>query len=462
LTKYLYKGKEKFFFVNFYNNKLFKGRISMLKFIDRYFGLERNKTSVKQEVIAGITTFLTMAYIIFVNPDILSDAGMEKGALITVTIIAAFIGTMLAGVWGKVPFAMAPGMGLNAFFAYSLVLGKQISWETALGVVFLSGIFFLILTLTGIRKWVIKAIPKEIRLATAAGIGLFITFIGFKGLGLIVSNPATLVGIGEMTSTVMLGLVGLAIISVLEVLKIRGSILIGIISVTALGMITGDVSLPSGIVSAPPSIEPVFLKLDIIGALKWSLWGALFSFIFVDLFDSLGTILACSYEAKLVNEDGTVEKIDQILEADAVATIAGSLLGTSTTTTYIESGAGIAEGGRTGLTSVVTALLFALALLFTPIIAVVPSFATAPALIIVGLFMFKNVGVINFQDFETGIPAFLTIILMPLTYSISMGLAVGFVSYCVLGLASGNYKKIHPLMWLIGIFSLVELFLSTT
>jgi len=434
----------------------------MLKFIDRYFGLERNKTSVKQEVIAGITTFLTMAYIIFVNPDILSDAGMEKGALITVTIIAAFIGTMLAGVWGKVPFAMAPGMGLNAFFAYSLVLGKQISWETALGVVFLSGIFFLILTLTGIRKWVIKAIPKEIRLATAAGIGLFITFIGFKGLGLIVSNPATLVGIGEMTSTVMLGLVGLAIISVLEVLKIRGSILIGIISVTALGMITGDVSLPSGIVSAPPSIEPVFLKLDIIGALKWSLWGALFSFIFVDLFDSLGTILACSYEAKLVNEDGTVEKIDQILEADAVATIAGSLLGTSTTTTYIESGAGIAEGGRTGLTSVVTALLFALALLFTPIIAVVPSFATAPALIIVGLFMFKNVGVINFQDFETGIPAFLTIILMPLTYSISMGLAVGFVSYCVLGLASGNYKKIHPLMWLIGIFSLVELFLSTT
>ncbi|MGM0417445.1 MAG: NCS2 family permease [Thermodesulfobacteriota bacterium] len=433
-----------------------------MKFIDRYFGLERNKTSVKQEVIAGITTFLTMAYIIFVNPDVLSDAGMEKGALITVTIIAAFIGTMLAGVWGRVPFAMAPGMGLNAFFAYSLVLGKQISWETALGVVFLSGIFFLILTLTGIRKWVILAIPKEIRLATAAGIGLFITFIGFKGLGLIVANPATLVGIGEMTSTVMLGLIGLAVISVLEVLKIRGSILIGIICVTALGMITGDVSLPSSIISAPPSMEPVFLKLDIIGALKWSLWGALFSFIFVDLFDSLGTILACSYEAKLVNEDGTVQKIDQVLEADAVATISGSLLGTSTTTTYIESGAGIAEGGRTGLTSVVTALMFALALLFTPVIAVVPSFATAPALIIVGLFMFKNVGVINFQNFETGVPAFLTIILMPLTYSISMGLAVGFVSYCILGLASGNYKKIHPLMWLIGIFSVVELFLSTT
>jgi AGZA family xanthine/uracil permease-like MFS transporter len=433
----------------------------MLKFIENYFGLKSHETNVKQEVIAGITTFLTMAYIIFVNPDILSATGMDKGALITVTILASFFGTMLAGLWGNVPFAMAPGMGLNAFFAFSLVIGKQVTWQTALGVVFLSGVFFLILTLLGIRKWIVFAIPKEIRLATAAGIGLFITLIGFKGMGLIVAHPATLVGIGEMSTPVVLGLTGLAIIAVLEVLKIKGSILIGIVSVTVIGMITGDASIPEKFISAPPSPGPIFFQLDILGALKWSLWGAIFSFIFVDLFDSLGTILACSYEAKLVKEDGNIDKIDQVLEADAVATIAGSLLGTSTTTTYVESGAGIAEGGRTGLTSVVTALLFLLALLFTPFIAIVPAFATAPALVIVGVFMFKNVGIIDFSKFETGVPAFLTMILMPLTYSISMGLAVGFVSYCVLGLFSGNFKKIHPLMWVIGVFSLVDIILNT-
>lgn len=433
----------------------------MFKFIESFFGLKSHGTNVKQEVIAGTTTFLTMAYIIFVNPDILAEAGMNKGAVITVTILAAFIGTMLAGLWGNVPFAMAPGMGLNAFFAFSLVIGKEVTWQTALGVVFLSGVLFLLLTLLGIRKWIVFAIPKEIRLATAAGIGLFITLIGFKGMGLIVANPATLVGIGKMTTPLVLGLLGLAIIAVLEVLKVRGSMLIGIVAVTIIAMITGDASLPEKFISTPPSPGPIFLELDILGALKWSLWGAIFSFIFVDLFDSLGTILACSYEAKLVDEDGNIEKIDRVLEADAVATIAGALLGTSTTTTYVESGAGIAVGGRTGLTSVVTAFLFLLALLFTPFIAIVPTFATAPALVIVGVFMFKNVGMINFSKFHTGIPAFLTIILMPLTYSISMGLAVGFVSYCILGLFSGNIKKIHPLMWIIGVFSFIDIILNT-
>jgi AGZA family xanthine/uracil permease-like MFS transporter len=433
----------------------------MTNFLDSFFGLAKKDTSVRQEVIAGITTFLTMAYIIFVNPDILSAAGMDKGAVITVTILASFLGTMLAGVWANVPFAMAPGMGLNAFFAFTLVLGKQITWQTALGVVFISGIFFLILTLTGVRKWLVQAIPAEIRLATAAGIGLFITFIGFKGLGLIVDNPATLVGIGKMTTPVLLGLIGLAVIAVLEVLKIKGSILIGIFTVTVLGMITGDVSIPEKFISMPPSPAPVIFQLDIMGALKWSLWGAIFSFMFVDLFDSLGTILACSYEADMVNEDGSVDRIDKVLEADAVATIAGSLMGTSTTTTYIESGAGIAEGGRTGLTSVVTSLLFLLALLFTPFIAIVPAFATAPALIIVGVFMFKNVGLIDFKDFSIGVPAFLTIILMPLTYSISMGLAVGFVAYCLIKLCTGKFKDVHPLMWGIGVFSLVDVIIST-
>lgn len=433
----------------------------MGNFLDNFFGLSRKNSSIKQEVVAGLTTFLTMAYIIFVNPDILSSVGMEKGALITITILASFLGTFLAGVWANVPFAMAPGMGLNAFFAFSLVLGKQITWQTALGVVFLSGVFFLILTLTGIRKWLVQAIPVEIRLATAAGIGLFITFIGFKNLGLIVANPATLVGLGKMSMPVFLGLVGVAIIAILEVLKVKGNILIGIVAVTFLGMITGEVTIPESFISMPPSPEAIMFKLDIMGAFKWSLWGAIFSFMFVDLFDSLGTILACSYEADMVNEDGSVEKIDRVLEADAVATITGAVLGTSTTTTYVESGAGIAAGGRTGLASVVTSFMFLFALLFTPFIAIVPSFATAPALIIVGVFMFKNVSVIDFTKFEIGIPAFLTIILMPLTYSISMGLAVGFVTYCLVNLASGRAKELHPLMWLIGLFSLTEIILST-
>lgn len=433
----------------------------MGNFLDNFFGLSRKNSSIKQEVVAGLTTFLTMAYIIFVNPDILSSVGMEKGALITITILASFLGTFLAGVWANVPFAMAPGMGLNAFFAFSLVLGKQVTWQTALGVVFLSGVFFLILTLTGIRKWLVQAIPVEIRLATAAGIGLFITFIGFKNLGLIVSNPATLVGLGKMSMPVFLGLVGVAIIAILEVLKVKGNILIGIVAVTFLGMITGEVTIPESFISMPPSPEAIMFKLDIMGAFKWSLWGAIFSFMFVDLFDSLGTILACSYEADMVNEDGSVEKIDRVLEADAVATITGAVLGTSTTTTYVESGAGIAAGGRTGLASVVTSFMFLFALLFTPFIAIVPSFATAPALIIVGVFMFKNVSVIDFTKFEIGIPAFLTIILMPLTYSISMGLAVGFVTYCLVNLASGRAKELHPLMWLIGLFSLTEIILST-
>lgn len=427
--------------------------------LNQYFKLEENNTSIRQEIVAGITTFLTMAYIIFVNPDILSATGMDKNALITATIIAAAFGTALAGFYANVPFAMAPGMGLNAFFAYSLVLGNQINWQTALGVVFLSGILFLILTLFGIRKWIIKAIPVHLRLATAAGIGLFITFIGFQNLGIVSDHPATLVSLGKFSITVILGLTGLAVIIIMEVRKIKGAILSGIIITTILGVALGQVHLPESFFSAPPSLSPLFLQLDIKSALKWSLWGAIFSFMFVDLFDSLGTIVACSFEAKMVNEDGSIEKIDRILGADAIATIAGSCLGTSTTTTYIESGAGIAEGGRTGLTSLTTAVLFLAALLVTPVIAIVPSFATAPALIVVGIYMFKNVKQIDLTNFEYAVPAFLTIILMPLTYSISMGLCFGFISYIIVSVANGNAKNIHAIMWVIGILSVIEMIL---
>lgn len=425
------------------------------------FKPKQNGTTISREIAAGTATFLTMAYIIFVNPDILSAAGMDKGAVITATITAAACGTILAGIWANVPFAMAPGMGLNAFFAYSLVIGQKVSWQTALGVVFISGVVFLVLTLAGVRKHIIAAIPLELRLAIAAGIGLFITFIGCQKLGLIVDNPATLISLGPLTTPVGLGLVGLFAIIVLEIRQVRGSILIGIVLTTLLGIGFDQVQIPDTFVSPPPSIVPVLFKMDLAGALKWGMWGAVFTFMFVDLFDSVGTIVACSYEAGFVNDEGKIERIDRVLEADAVATIIGSLLGTSTTTTYIESGAGIAAGGRTGLANLVTGLLFLSALIVTPLIGMVPAFATAPALIIVGVHMFKNVAHIDFSRFEVVVPAFMTIVLMPLTYSISMGLAFGFATHIIALTASGKAGRVHPVMWAIGALSILDIVLST-
>ncbi|MBW1897915.1 MAG: NCS2 family permease [Deltaproteobacteria bacterium] len=424
------------------------------------FNIETS-TDLKNEFIGGLTTFMTMAYIIFVNPAILSDAGMDKPALITVTCLAAFFGTVLVGIWANVPFAMAPGMGLNAFFTYTLVIGQGLNWQTALGVVFISGVVFLVLTIIGIREKIVTAIPIGLRFSAAAGIGLFITFIGMKNLGLIVGNPATLVSIGKLTTPVLLGLAGLIVIVIFEVKKIRGAILIGILLTFFIGIIFGEVKMPDAVVSMPPSIAPVALQLDIIGALKWGLAGAIFSFMFVDLFDSIGTIVACSYEAGHVKEDGTIQNIDKMLEADALATVVGSLLGTSTTTTYIESASGIADGAKTGLSSIVTASFFLLALFFAPLISAVPAFATAPALIIVGVFMFKNIKGIDFSDFTIAVPSFLTIILMPLTFSISTGLTIGFLSFVIIAAFSGEIKKISSVMWVIGLFSAINLFIAT-
>ncbi len=424
------------------------------------FNIE-TRTDLKNEFIGGLTTFMTMAYIIFVNPAILSDAGMDKPALITVTCLAAFFGTVLVGIWANVPFAMAPGMGLNAFFTYTLVIGQGLNWQTALGVVFISGVVFLVLTIIGIREKIVTAIPIGLRFSAAAGIGLFITFIGMKNLGLIVDNPATLVSIGKLTTPVLLGLAGLIVIVIFEVKKIRGAILIGILLTFFIGIIFGEVKMPDALVSMPPSIAPVALQLDIIGALKWGLVGAIFSFMFVDLFDSIGTIVACSYEAGHVKEDGTIQNIDKMLEADALATVVGSLLGTSTTTTYIESASGIADGAKTGLSSIVTASFFLLALFFAPLISAVPAFATAPALIIVGVFMFKNIKGIDFSDFTIAVPSFLTIILMPLTFSISTGLTIGFLSFVIIAALSGEIKKISSVMWVIGLLSAINLFVAT-
>ena len=425
--------------------------------LDSFFGLSESGTSVKQEFVGGLTTFLTMAYIIFVNPSILGATGMDKGALITVTCLASFIGTLLAALWANVPFALAPGMGLNAFFTYTLVMGRGVSWETALGVVFLSGIFFFVMALAGVREKIAAAIPTSLRTSVTVGIGLFITFIGLQGLGFIVDNPATLVGIGKFTTPLVLGIIGLVVTIGLELKGVKGGILIGIIATTVLGVVLGEVSLPKSFVSTPPSIAPIAFKLDIASALKISLIGPIFSFMFVDLFDSLGTVIACSKEAGLLGKDGKVKNLGKILHTDVTATIAGSILGTSTTTCYIESASGIAAGARTGLSSLFTAFLFLAATLFTPIIGVVPAFATAPALIMVGIYMFKNIGDIDLKDLKTVVPAFITIIFMPLTYSISMGMSLGFVSYIIIHAITGDFKKLNPTLIVIGILSLLNL-----
>ncbi|WP_297431804.1 NCS2 family permease [uncultured Cetobacterium sp.] len=425
--------------------------------MEKLFQLKEHGTTVKQEIIAGVTTFLTMAYIIFVNPSILSMTGMDKGALITVTCLASAIGTAITAFWVNAPLAMAPGMGLNAFFTFTLVLGNGATWEQALGVVFISGVIFLALTFSGLREKIIDAIPAEIRLAVGAGIGLFIAFIGMQGMGLIVSNPATVVALGKFNLNVVLGLVGFAIMGFLEMKKVKGGILIGIVATTVLGIIFGAVQLPSQIISMPPSPAPIALKLDVLGAIKPIFLGSIFSFMFVDLFDSLGTIMACAHEAEMIDEKGKIKNVSKILEADAIATVIGSLLGTSTTTTFVESASGIAVGGRTGLTALTTAVLFAISLFFSPIIGVVPAFATAPALILVGVYMFKNLLDIDFHNIEVAIPCFLIIIMMPLTYSISIGISFGFISYILVCLFGGKITHVKPIMWAIGFFSVIEL-----
>ena len=426
--------------------------------ISKFFGFEARETNLRQEIIGGLTTFLTMAYIVIVNPAILSDGtGMDKGALITVTCLAAAIGCLLAAFIANMPIAMAPGMGMNAFFTYSLVVGRGIPWEQALGIVFLSGVIFLALTIMKIREKVVDSIPIVIRYSIAAGIGLFIAFIGLQNMGLIVANPATLIGIGKFTPAVTLGVVGLIITGFFELKKIKGGILYGILITTAIGIITGNASLPSTIVSLPPSIESTFLKFDVIGALKISFIGPIFSFMFLDLFDSIGTIIACAKAAGLEDEDGNVADIGKALEADAIATVAGAILGTSTTTTFVESAAGVADGARTGFSSIVVAICMILTLFFAPIIGIVPGYATAPALIIVGVYMFKNLLNIDFNKMETAIPAFLTIIMMPLAYSISIGISFGFISYVVIEIFQGKIKTINPIMWIITILAIVNL-----
>ncbi len=425
--------------------------------LERLFKIEERKSSIKVEVIGGITTFLTMAYIIFVNPAILSMTGMDKGALITVTCLASAIGTLLAAFLGNVPIALAPGMGLNAFFTFTLVMGKGISWQDALGVVFLSGLLFFLMTIGGVREKIVSAIPTPISIASTAGIGLFLSFIGLKGMGVIVANEATLVSLGSFSTPVILSLGCLFLMGILEMKGVKGGIMMSIVLTTIAGMFLGEVAIPSSVVSTPPSIAPIAFKLNILGALKLSLIGSVFSFMFIDLFDSLSFMIACYKELGLEDEDGKPKKIGRMLYADVSATLIGATLGTSTVTSFGESASGIAAGAKTGLASLVTGILFLVALLFTPIVGIVPMFAASPALIIVGIFMFKNIKMIDFSDMKIAVPSFVTILLMPLTYSISIGLSFGFISYVGMHIAAGEAKKITLPLWIICALSILNL-----
>ena len=424
--------------------------------LDQFFKVSQRGSNVKQEMIGGLTTFLTMSYIIFVNPSILSLTGMDKGALITVTCLVSALGTLLMAFMANVPMALAPGMGLNAFFTFTLVMGQGVSWQVALGVVFISGLFFMILSLSGVRQKIATAIPSSLIIAATAGIGLFIAFIGLQNMKIIVANEATLISLGEFTTPVLLSLFGLILMIALEVKKVKGGILIGIMVTTLIGMLLGEVALPTSLISMPPSIEPIAFKLDIFGALKWSLASAIFSFMFIDMFDSLALLLSCARQVGIQNKDGDVPDLGKMLYADVGATLIGATLGTSTVTSFGESAAGMAAGAKTGLASVVTAILFLLALFFTPIVAIVPIFAASPALVIVGVYMFKSMVDIDFSDMKVASSAFIMMLLMPLTYSISVGLSFGFLTYIFTHALAGEFNKISPVLWFVGALSVLS------
>lgn len=415
--------------------------------LESFFGLTENGTNVRTEILAGVTTFVTMAYILFVNPIILGDAGMDKGAVFMATALAAGLTTLLMGVYANYPFALASGMGLNAYFAYTMV-GGGLTWQQALGAVFISGIIGILVTLSGFREQLIKAIPMSLKHAMGAGIGMFITFIGLTNAGIVVASEATYVDLGKFTEPgPLLATIGLIITAILVARGVKGGILLGILITTVIGIPMGITQLPSSLISAPPSLAPTMLKLDIAGVLKFSMFPVIFSLFFTDMFDSIGTFVGVASRTGMIDEEGNLKRGNKALFVDFIGTVLGSLLGTSTVTTYVESASGVTAGGRTGLTAVVVGLLFIASVIFSPIALAVPGEAVAPALIIVGVFMATSLNKINFSDFYEAFPAFLTAIMMPLTYSISFGLAIGFVAYTALMLLAGRGKEVHWIMY---------------
>ena len=426
--------------------------------LSKFFKLAENKTTVKTEILAGVTTFMTMAYILAVNPDILSATGMDKNALFTATALAALIATLVMALVAKLPFALAPGMGLNAFFAFTVVLGMGYSWQFALTAVFLEGIIFLILTLFNIRELIVNAIPLSMKHAVSAGIGLFIAFIGLQNAGIIVDNEATLVGLGNMSSpAVLIAVGGIVLTAVLLVKKVKGALLIGIFAATLAGLPFGVTKMPGGtLVDLPPSLSPIFFKFTFEHIFTFDMLIVLFTFLFVDMFDTVGTLVGVSSKAGMLDKDGKVPRVKQALLADSIGTFTGAILGTSTVTTYVESASGVAEGGRTGLTSLTTAALFLVALFFAPLFTMVPPEATAPALILVGFFMMSPILQIDFSNYSESIPAFITIIFMPLTYSIAEGIVFGMLSYVLLKILTGKFKDISVVMIILSILFILK------
>ena len=413
---------------------------------------------IRREIRAGVTTFLTMAYIIFVNPAILSQAGIPFDGVIFATCVASALATLIMGLYAGYPFALAPGMGLNAYFTYGIVNGLGYSWEIALGAVFVEGIIFIFLTLFGLRAKLVEAIPESIRMATPVGIGLFIAFIGMRDAGFIKGSPATLVTLGNLAShTAILASIGLIITGALMARGVKGAIFLSIIAVTALAIITGHAPPPKGVFSLPhPS--STFFKFKLSGIMTLGFWKAVIALLFVDMFDTIGSLTAMGTLGGFIKK-GTLKRMDQALMADAMGTTVGAVLGTSTVTTYIESSTGVAEGGRTGLTAAVVGVLFLISLFFTPLVKMVPQAATAPALIVVGILMTSQAKDLPWKDMTEALPAFLTLFTMPLTYSIANGLAAGFVSYPLIKLLTGRWRDVHPLLWILGGLFILRLYI---
>ncbi|MBV8191050.1 MAG: NCS2 family permease [Alphaproteobacteria bacterium] len=424
--------------------------------LEQLFKLKENKTTVRTEIVAGITTFLTMAYIAFVNPSILAAAKMPFGPVFVATCVAAAVGSLLMAFLANYPIALAPGMGLNAYFAFAVVGGMGFSWQVALGCVFISGVIFFIISVLPLREWIVNAIPKSLKMAIAAGIGLFLALIALKNAGIVVGDKATLVTHGQLTSfPVVMASLGFALIVALEYRRIMGGVIIGILAVTVVAIVTGQQKL-EGVFDVPPSIAPVFLQMDLAGAMKIGLVTVVFAFLFVDLFDNTGTLLALAHRGGFMRPDGTVPRLQRALMSDSGAAMIGAALGTSTTTSYIESATGINAGGRTGLTAATVAVLFLLALFLAPLAKSIPEYATAPALLYVACLMTRSLTEVAWDDLTEAAPAVITALSMPFTFSIAEGIAFGFISYVAIKLVTGRWSQIHPAVGILGVLFVIK------
>ena len=425
--------------------------------LKKLFGFDSTKTTVRTEIVAGITTFLTMSYILAVNPTMFGELdGMPVGSVFTSTALAAIVGCLAMAFVGKLPFGLAPGMGLNAFFVYSVCMGMGYSWQFALTAVLIEGLIFIVLTLTNLREAIVNAIPMSLRNAIGAGIGLFIAFIGLKSAGVVVADGATLVALGDVTSgSALLAFIGLVITGFMYSRNVPGAILLGIIITMVIGIPLGVTEF-KGIVSAPESIAPIFCQFEFDKIFSVDMLVVVFTFFFIDMFDTVGTLVGVCTKAKMVDENGNIYRVKQAFMADSIATTAGALLGTSTTTTYVESAAGVAQGGRSGLTALVVGGCFVIAMFFSPLFLSIPSAATAPALIIVGLLMVEQIKNVDFDDFSESIPAFVCMLMMPLTYSISNGILIGMITYVLMNMICGKFKKLSPAMYILAVLFILK------